>query len=85
MSNIGNTATNLTCATLPVPRDYLDPEDDATINLNLARAKAPKSPCKGTVLFNPGGPGFAGRNSLHDVGDTLARYASTIHDAIACC
>lgn len=76
---IGNTTTNLTCATLPVPRDYLDLKNDATIDLKLVRAGATKSPCKGTVLFNPGGPGFAGRNNLDDLGDILTRYERPVY------
>lgn len=76
---IGNTTTTLTCATLPVPLDYLDLKDDSTLDLKLVRAKAIKSPCKGTVLFNPGGPGFAGRNSLNDLGDILTRYECSVN------
>ena len=70
---IGNTTTELTCATLSVPRDYSDPEADETIDLKLARSQATKTPFMGTILFNPGGPGDAGRNALHTFQGTLPK------------
>ncbi|RFN46292.1 hydrolase or acyltransferase (alpha/beta hydrolase superfamily) [Fusarium flagelliforme] len=48
------------CATLEVPLDYMNSSDVRTIKLDLIRAKATKKPFKGSVLFNPGGPGGSG-------------------------
>ncbi len=54
----------LQCATLAVPRNYDDP-GGPTINLALARRPA-KSPDRriGSLVFNPGGPGNSGIDSL---------------------
>lgn len=54
---------NLDCATLPVPLDYQD-EESERIQLHLSRIKAATTPSKGSVLFNPGGPGAPGADSL---------------------
>lgn len=48
------------CATLEVPLDYTDPDSDETIHLQLLRFNATKEPFKGSVLWNPGGPGISG-------------------------
>jgi pimeloyl-ACP methyl ester carboxylesterase len=54
----------LQCATLAVPRNYADPAGP-TISLALARRPA-KSPANriGSLVFNPGGPGNSGIDSL---------------------
>ncbi|KAM5346001.1 hypothetical protein ACJ41O_011862 [Fusarium nematophilum] len=52
------------CATLKVPLDYTSLSTGRTIKLQLFRAKATKQPVKGSVLFNPGGPGESGVESL---------------------
>lgn len=75
---VANTTTKLTCATLDVPLDYLDPSRKETLNLKLARAKATKDPFRGTVLFNPGGPGDAGRNALDTFDGLLNEYVRCI-------
>ncbi|KAF4969527.1 hypothetical protein FSARC_3257 [Fusarium sarcochroum] len=48
------------CATLEVPLDYSGLTTSKTFDLQLFRAKATKKPFKGSVLFNPGGPGESG-------------------------
>ena len=50
----------VTCATLKVPLDYSDPTSNATLDLSLVKVSAVKQPCKGSILFNPGGPGEGG-------------------------
>jgi hypothetical protein len=54
LPRLGNSAD---CATLNVPLDYTSPDSKSAINLQLLRLKATKTPVKGSVLFNPGGPG----------------------------
>ena len=54
----------LTCGTLVVPLDYLDTTSNATLELQLVRVNATKQPKKGSILFNPGGPGDSGRNLI---------------------
>lgn len=60
------------CASLPVPLDYTDPESE-TLDLSLLRVNATKEPVRGSILFNPGGPGgsgveyvAAGSENLHE-------------------
>jgi hypothetical protein len=67
---VGNTTTTLSCATLNVPRDYTV-SDGETITLQLVRSKATKEPFKGSIMFNPGGPGYSGRNDLNSVQEAL--------------
>ena len=45
------------CATLKAPLDYTKPNNGKTIDLQLARVKASVQPAKGSVFWNPGGPG----------------------------
>ena len=73
---IANTTTNLSCGTLDVPLDYTSPNVTDTLELKLVRSKATKGPFLGTVLYNPGGPGYAGRNILHGTSDILHSYVS---------
>lgn len=58
-----NASVPISCTTLKVPRDYLS-NSTSTIRLNLAKINATKQPPQGTVLYNPGGPGDGGRNTL---------------------
>ncbi|KAJ4263786.1 hypothetical protein NW762_005819 [Fusarium torreyae] len=48
------------CATLEVPLDYSGLTTSKTFDLQLFRIKATKKPFKGSILFNPGGPGSPG-------------------------
>lgn len=65
------------CATLPVPLDYQKQSDDNnTLQLDLLRYPAPKQPAKGSALFNPGGPGDAGRTALVQEQGALAAIVS---------
>jgi len=56
------------CATLEVPLDYMNSSYGRTIELDLIRANATKKPSMGSVLYNPGGPGGSGV-------ETVLRYA----------
>jgi hypothetical protein len=57
-----NASGIISCANLTVPLDYQDEASNETLTLNLARIMA-ESP-KGSILVNPGGPGFGGRNAI---------------------
>lgn len=52
------------CAKLTVPLDYTNKSSNATINLDLVRVPVPTGKSKGTLQFNFGGPGIAGRPQL---------------------
>ena len=56
------------CATIEVPLDYTDPKSEKTVELQLIRYKATKQPFKGSVLWNPGGPGISGIETLAYLG-----------------
>ena len=53
-----------TCGTLAVPLDYTEQESGKLLNLSLVKVNATKEPFKGSILFNPGGPGLPGRSLL---------------------
>ncbi|KAF9875322.1 hypothetical protein CkaCkLH20_07142 [Colletotrichum karsti] len=48
------------CAKLEVPLDYTSLSSGETIELQLIRFKANKEPYKGSIIYNPGGPGGSG-------------------------
>ncbi|KAI8711007.1 hypothetical protein NCS52_01514100 [Fusarium sp. LHS14.1] len=52
------------CAKLKVPLDYTSMSSGETIELQLIRHKATKKPFKGSVIYNPGGPGGSGVESI---------------------
>lgn len=53
------------CATYNVPLDYSKPESEEELELKLVRIRATEEPFLGSVFFNPGGPGYAGRQDLY--------------------
>jgi hypothetical protein len=59
-----NGSLSLTCGTLNVPLDYSNQSSDETLQLDLVRVSAVKQPKKGSILFNPGGPGASGRSYI---------------------
>lgn len=70
------------CATLEVPIDYKNPSSK-TFALNLLKYEALKKPCKGSVLFNPGGPGESSRNTLDMFSEEFLIAVGGHHDMIA--
>lgn len=50
----------LFCANLEVPLDYTEPDNGQVLPLQLIRIPASKEPVKGSIIFNPGGPGGSG-------------------------
>jgi pimeloyl-ACP methyl ester carboxylesterase len=70
----------LLCATLQVPLDY---ESQRTIGVALIKYPAPKQPAKGSVLFNPGGPGTSGVWIIQQAGNYLSKvYFDDMMDLI---
>ncbi|KAI1768487.1 alpha/beta-hydrolase [Hypoxylon sp. FL1150] len=52
------------CSVLYVPLDYTEPNCNETLQLDLVRVASAVKPSKGSILFNFGGPGEAGRSTL---------------------
>lgn len=52
--------TPIECAKLRVPLDYTNVDSEETIELQLVKINATKGPAKGSIIFNPGGPGSSG-------------------------
>ncbi|THH10618.1 hypothetical protein EW145_g1198 [Phellinidium pouzarii] len=74
-------APRIDCGTIVVPLDYLN-HSVGTGTLALARYKATKSPKKGTVFLNPGGPGGSGVKFARDGGSIVARLVGPYHDLV---
>ncbi|KAM5354898.1 hypothetical protein ACJ41O_001544 [Fusarium nematophilum] len=70
------------CAKLEVPLDYTSLSSGETIDLQLVRIKATKKPVKGSVLYNPGGPGASGVETValggQDLRDVLGGHYNVI-------
>ncbi|KAK6365532.1 hypothetical protein LTS17_011251 [Exophiala oligosperma] len=57
------------CANFTVPLDYSNPQSSETLILTLTKVNATNQPAKGSILFNPGGPGSGGASFNIDGGD----------------
>ncbi|KAF5004614.1 hypothetical protein FDECE_8889 [Fusarium decemcellulare] len=79
----GNLRGDGYCATLDVPLDYTDPDSDETIELQLIRFNATKEPFKGSVLWNPGGPGISGIETFAYLGKDFRDILGGHHHAIS--
>ncbi|MEU3055597.1 alpha/beta hydrolase [Streptomyces griseus] len=73
------------CARLTVPRDYTDPGNGKTFVLPVARAAAGKPERRiGSLVYNPGGPGAAGAQSLEEgLDEAFGRAARDRFDIVA--
>ena len=72
------------CGSLTVPLDYTDTSSNATLNLDLVKIEAVKQPKKGTILFNPGGPGEGGRDLLlGQFGSPIQIITGGVYDLVA--
>lgn len=65
---------HLQCATLPVPLDYTDKKSNARTLVELNRLPALKTPSKGSILVNFGGPGQSGTTGLINLGEIMQAY-----------
>ncbi|KAL8879744.1 MAG: hypothetical protein Q9198_002705 [Flavoplaca austrocitrina] len=71
------------CGTLTVPLDYVNTNSTATLDLQLVKLSAVKRPKKGSILFNPGGPGIPGRDFIAgSVAPSLLIATGGYHDLI---
>ncbi|KAL8768837.1 MAG: hypothetical protein Q9209_005018 [Squamulea sp. 1 TL-2023] len=79
-----NVSAPLTCGSLLVPLDYLDTSSNASLKLDLVKISANKEPKKGSILFNPGGPGASGRESFAGpMGTALRVVTGGVYDLIS--
>ncbi|KAL8938442.1 MAG: hypothetical protein Q9216_003892 [Gyalolechia sp. 2 TL-2023] len=66
-----------------VPLDYTNTTSDATLELQLVKISATKQPKKGSILFNPGGPGQGGRDFVAGLyGPSLLVATGGVYDLI---
>lgn len=59
-----NASIPVDCGNVTVPLDYSTPNSTATLDIELLRVRATNQPSKGSILFNPGGPGGLGQSGL---------------------
>ncbi|KAL8789720.1 MAG: hypothetical protein Q9213_000970 [Squamulea squamosa] len=79
-----NGSAPLTCGSLQVPLDYLDTSSNASLKLDLVKISANKEPKKGSIIFNPGGPGGSGRESfVGPIGAALRVVTGGVYDLIS--
>ncbi|KAH8102176.1 Alpha/Beta hydrolase protein [Cristinia sonorae] len=57
---------NVDCGDIVVPKDYFNPRA-GTATIAFARLKSKASLSKGTVFFNPGGPGGSGKSWIAEI------------------
>ncbi|KAM7218622.1 TAP-like domain containing protein [Rhypophila decipiens] len=74
----------LECGNLTVPLDYTNPESDDRFIVELLRSRAIKSPSRGSVLLNFGGPGYDGVASIRSPSrsSSLHKYTGGYYDLI---
>ncbi|KAK1640845.1 Alpha/Beta hydrolase protein [Colletotrichum phormii] len=72
----------LQCAKLEVPLDYTSLSSGETIQLQLIKASANKEPHMGSMLWNPGGPGGSGVESVAKLGLKLRNIVGGNYDII---
>lgn len=61
-----NVSIPIECGNVTVPLDYSTPNSTATLDIELLRVRATNQPSKGSIIYNPGGPGGSGQFSLVD-------------------
>ncbi|KAF2153791.1 hypothetical protein K461DRAFT_276837 [Myriangium duriaei CBS 260.36] len=63
LTDPSNDSPAIQCADLQVPRDYTN-VGAGNITLKLTKLVATSGPSKGSILYNPGGPGLSGRSQV---------------------
>ncbi len=66
------------CANFTVPLDYSNPKSNNTLTLTLTKIDAVKQPARGSVLFNPGGPGAGGADMITSFGEEFMTYGFNV-------
>ena len=64
------------CSKLRVPWDYTRLDSESYAKLDLLRIRGANKPFKGSILFNPGGPGDSGIDSVAALGHTLQKFVT---------
>ncbi|KAL4971049.1 uncharacterized protein BDV14DRAFT_162543 [Aspergillus stella-maris] len=70
------TASSAQCGNLTVPMDYTSTNSTATITLQLMKVPAVRTPKKGSILFNFGGPARGAQDDLVRNKDVLLALVS---------
>ncbi len=70
------------CATLTVPRDWVNPNDGLTVDVELA-VRAATGERIGALTFNPGGPGGSGLDSANRIYALLPARVKAAFDVVA--
>ncbi|KAK0663367.1 Carboxylesterase B [Lasiodiplodia hormozganensis] len=78
-----NASIPVDCGNVTVPLDYSTPNSTATLDIELLRVRATNQPSKGSILFNPGGPGGGGQSGLIKRAELLLEYTGGSHDLIS--
>ncbi|KAI7764595.1 hypothetical protein LZL87_003800 [Fusarium oxysporum] len=70
------------CGNLTVPLDYTDKSSKNTTTLNLIKLRATKTPFKGSIIVNPGGPGASALDVVLTQGQEMANITGGFHHII---
>ncbi|PNH35924.1 hypothetical protein VD0004_g8198 [Verticillium dahliae] len=70
------------CSSLQVPRDYTTPKSRERVTIELVRAKAKKQPSRGSILYNPGGPGLPMRSKISTDSELLQWMSGDEYDLV---
>jgi hypothetical protein len=74
-----NLTIPLLCGTLDVPLDYTATSGNvSTLTLKLAKFPSSQQPSRGSILVNPGGPGYGGRNALIGLGPLIQKFVPNL-------
>ncbi|KAM0369542.1 hypothetical protein ACHAPK_006183 [Fusarium culmorum] len=71
------------CAKFSVPLDYTNEDSSRPLVLDLIKANATKQPRKGSVFYNPGGPGSSGVSSVIESRSQLVDVLDGHYDVIS--
>lgn len=68
----------LQCGNITVPLDYTDTKSDATLDVQVLKVPTDKTPKKGSIIFNFGGPGLEARTTLAQAAELLQTYGQAL-------
>ncbi|CEI62660.1 unnamed protein product [Fusarium venenatum] len=71
------------CAKFSVPLDYTNENSSEPVVLDLVKANATKQPSKGSVFYNPGGPGGSGVSVVIGKGGRFVEILGGHYDIIS--
>ncbi|KAL5940404.1 hypothetical protein ACKVV1_008073 [Pyricularia oryzae] len=82
-SEFNTTNPGAVCGNLDVPLDYTGKESREMLQLDLIKIPATKGVSRGSILFNPGGPGYPGNEWLDGSAAVLLAATGGQHDLIS--